>query len=283
MITAKAKIKHTINNSLHYLVLVFIALIVLVPFAWMVSTSFKGRGVLTEMPPRLLPEKFFWANYPDTLIKHHFLRYSINSIYVALTASIGTLFTCSLAGFAFARLKFFGRDVLFSILLATMMVPLQVMIIPEFLIMLKLRWLDHPLFLALIIPSWLAGAFGTFMLRQFFKPIPKDLEDAAKIDGCSIFGIYFKIFLPLAKPALATLFIFAFMTSYNNLLRPILYISSMHRMTLTIGLANFTRQYEVNENLKMAGSVITLLPLVVLYSFAQKYFVKGITLSGLKA
>jgi multiple sugar transport system permease protein len=121
------------------------------------------------------------------------------------------------------------------------------------------------------------------MLRQFFKPIPKDLEDAAKIDGCSIFGIYFKIFLPLAKPALATLFIFAFMTSYNNLLRPILYISSMHRMTLTIGLANFTRQYEVNENLKMAGSVITLLPLVVLYSFAQKYFVKGITLSGLKA
>ncbi len=283
MITTKAKIRHTINTSLHYLVLVVIALIVLVPFAWMVSTSLKGRGVLTEMPPRVIPEKFFWANYPDTLIKHHFLRYSINSIYVALTASIGTLFTCSLAGFAFARLKFFGRDVLFSILLATMMVPLQVMIIPEFLIILKLGWLDHPLFLALIIPSWLAGAFGTFMLRQFFKPIPKDLEDAAKIDGCSIFGIYFKIFLPLAKPALATLFIFAFMTSYNNLLRPILYISSMHRMTLTIGLANFTRQYEVNENLKMAGSVITLLPLVVLYSFAQKYFVRGITLSGLKA
>ena len=283
MITAKAKIKHILKNSLHYLVLAFIALIVLIPFAWMVSTSLKGRGVLTEVPPRLLPEKFFWANYPDTLIKHHFLRYSINSIYVALTASIGTLFTCSLAGFAFARLKFFGRDVLFSILLATMMVPLQVMIIPEFLIMLKLGWLDHPLYLALIIPSWLAGAFGTFMLRQFFKPIPKDLEDAAKIDGCSIFGIYFKIFLPLAKPALATLFIFAFMTSYNNLLRPILYISSMHRMTLTIGLANFTRQYEVNENLKMVGSVITLMPLVVLYSFAQKYFVKGITLSGLKA
>lgn len=283
MITAKAKIKHVLSTSLHYLVLAFIALIVLVPFAWMVSTSLKGSGVLTEIPPRLLPEKFFWTNYSDTLIKHHFLRYSINSIYVALTASIGTLFTCSLAGFAFARLKFFGRDVLFSILLATMMVPLQVMIIPEFLIMLKLRWLDHPLFLALIIPSWLAGAFGTFMLRQFFKPIPKDLEDAAKIDGCSIFGIYFKIFLPLAKPALATLFIFAFMTSYNNLLRPILYISSQHRMTLTIGLANFTRQYDVNENLKMAGSVITLLPLVVLYSFAQKYFVRGITLSGLKA
>jgi len=283
MITAKAKLRHTLNISIHYLVLSFIALIVIVPFAWMVSTSLKGSGVLTEIPPRLLPEKFFWANYPDTLIKHHFLRYSINSIYVALTASIGTLFTCSLAGFAFARLKFFGRDVLFSILLATMMVPLQVMIIPEFLIMLKLRWLDHPLFLALIIPSWLAGAFGTFMLRQFFKPIPKDLEDAAKIDGCSIFGIYFKIFLPLAKPALATLFIFAFMTSYNNLLRPILYISSQHRMTLTIGLANFTRQYDVNENLKMAGSVITLLPLVVLYSFAQKYFVRGITLSGLKA
>jgi multiple sugar transport system permease protein len=121
------------------------------------------------------------------------------------------------------------------------------------------------------------------MLRQFFKPIPRDLEDAGRIDGCNIFGIYFRIFLPLAKPALATLFIFSFMTSYNNLIRPILYISSQQRMTLTIGLANFTRQYDVNENLKMTGSLITLLPLVVLYIFAQKYFVRGITLSGLKS
>jgi multiple sugar transport system permease protein len=260
-----------------------IALTIVVPFLWMLSTSLKGSGVMTEVPPRWIPKKFYWENYPETLFKHHFLRYSVNTIYVALMASIGQLFTCSLAGFAFARLKFPGRDILFSILIATMMVPVQVMIIPEFLIMMRLGWIDHPLFLPLIVPSWLAGAFGTFMLRQFFKPIPRDLEDAGRIDGCNIFGIYFRIFLPLAKPALATLFIFTFMTSYNNLIRPILYISSQQRMTLTIGLANFTRQYDVNENLKMTGSLITLLPLVVLYIFAQKYFVRGITLSGLKS
>jgi multiple sugar transport system permease protein len=162
------------------------------------------------------------------------------------------------------------------------MIPLQVMIIPEFLIMMGLGWIDHPLFLALIVPSWLAGSFGTFMLRQFFLTIPKDLEDAGRIDGCLIFGIYWRIFLPLSVPALATLFIFAVMSSWNELLRPILYLSSQKRMTLTIGLAAFTRQYDINENLKMAGSLFTLLPLLILYAFAQKYFVQGITLSGLK-
>ena len=161
-------------------------------------------------------------------------------------------------------------------------IPSQVMIIPEFLIMLGLGWVDHPLFLALIMPSWLSGAFGTFLLRQFFMSVPQDLEDAARMDGCNIFGIYSRIFLPLSKPALATLFIFAFMSSWNQLLRPILYLASQERMTLTIGLANFTRQYDVNENLKMAGSLVTLLPLALLYAFAQKYFVQGITMTGLK-
>jgi len=276
------KVRFISVRAIHYFILSSIALTVIIPFLWMLSTSFKGSGVMYEIPPRWIPQKFIWANYSDTLIKNHFLRFGINSIYVSLMASIGQLFTCSLAGFAFARLKFPGRDLLFGVLLVTMMIPLQVMIIPEFLIMLGLRWIDSPLFLPLIVPSWLAGAFGTFMLRQFFMGIPKDLEDAARIDGCNIFMIYRRIFLPLSKPALATLFIFAFMSSWNDLLRPILYISSQMRMTLTIGLANFTRQYDVNENLKMAGSVITLLPLVVLYSFAQRYFVRGITMSGLK-
>jgi len=282
MNSTSRKIRIFAGTFLHYLVLLIIAGTVLVPFLWMLSTSLKGRGVLHEIPPRWIPEQFNWNNYSEVLLKHHFLRYGINTIYVALMVGIGQLLTCSLAGFAFARLKFAGRDLIFALLLATMMIPLQVMIIPEFLIMLKLNWIDHPLFLALIIPSWLAGAFGTFMLRQFFKTVPQDLEDAGRIDGCNIFGIYWRIFLPLSMPALATLFIFAVMSSWNDLLRPILYISSQQRMTLTIGLANFTRQYDVNENMKMAGSLFTLLPLVVLYAFAQKYFVQGITLSGLK-
>ena len=282
MISMRGKIQIYSGRFLHYLLLCVIALIVLVPFAWMFSTSLKGSGVLLEIPPRWIPEKFYWNNYKEVLFKHHFLRFSLNSIYVALMVGIGQIFTCSLAGFAFARLKFWGRNFIFALLIATMMIPLQVMIIPEFLIMLGLGWVDHPLFLALIIPSWLAGSFGTFMLRQFFMTVPKDLEDAGRIDGCNIFGIYWRIFLPLSLPALATLFIFAVMSSWNDLLRPILYLSSQKRMTLTIGLAAFTRQYEVNENLKMAGSLFTLLPLVILYAFAQKYFVQGITLSGLK-
>jgi multiple sugar transport system permease protein len=279
---AAVRARRTLARLLYYLVLSAIALTVLVPFLWMLSTSLKGTGVLAEIPPRWIPEKFFWSNYGETLIRHHFLRYGANSIYVASMVALGQLLTCSLAGFAFARLRFPGRDLLFGLLLATMMVPLQVMIIPEFLIMLGLGWIDHPLFLPLIVPSWLAGAFGTFLLRQFFMTVPGELEDAGRIDGCSTFGIYFRIFLPLSMPALATLFIFAFMSSWNDLLRPILYLSSQQRMTLTIGLANFTRQYQVNENLKMAGSLITLLPLIVVYAFAQKYFVRGITMSGLK-
>ena len=177
------KVRFISVRAIHYFILSSIALTVIIPFLWMLSTSFKGSGVMYEIPPRWIPQKFIWANYSDTLIKNHFLRFGINSIYVSLMASIGQLFTCSLAGFAFARLKFPGRDLLFGVLLVTMMIPLQVMIIPEFLIMLGLRWIDSPLFLPLIVPSWLAGAFGTFMLRQFFMGIPKDLEDAARIDG----------------------------------------------------------------------------------------------------
>ncbi len=261
MKSAAAVARLAFLRLLHYLLLAAIAVMVLVPFAWMLSTSLKGRGVLQEIPPRWIPEQAFWSNYRDVLVRHHFLRYGLNSIYVSLMGAAGQLFTCSLAGFAFARLRFWGREVFFALLLATMMIPLQVMIIPEFLIMMGLGWIDHPLFLALIVPSWLAGSFGTFMLRQFFLTVPKDLEDAGRIDGCSIFGIYWKIFLPLSVPALATLFIFAVMSSWNDLLRPILYLSSQKRMTLTIGLAAFTRQYDIN---------------------AQRYFVQGITLSGLK-
>ena len=282
MKTAEARVRLVTLRTMHYLFLLAVALTVLVPFAWMISTSLKSSGVMTEVPPRWIPETPHWENYPEVLIKRNFLRFGVNSIIISLSVAVGQILTCSMAGFAFARMQFPGRNLLFAILIATMMVPIQVMIIPEFLIMIGLGWVDHPMFLALIVPSWLAGSFGTFLLRQFYMAIPQDLEDAARIDGCNIFGIYWKIFVPLAQPALATLFIFAFMSSWNQLLRPILYLTSRNRMTLTIGLAEFSRQYEVNENLKMTGSFICLLPLIVLYAFAQKYFVRGITLSGLK-
>jgi len=267
---------------IHYLILSSIALTVVIPFLWMLSTSFKGSGVMYEIPPRWIPQKFIWANYLDTLIKNHFLRFGVNSIYVSLMASIGQLFTCSLAGFAFARLKFPGRDLLFGVLLITMMIPLQVMIIPEFLIMLGLGWIDSPLFLPLIVPSWLAGAFGTFMLRQFFLTLPRDLEDAAKIDGCSYLGIFRHIILPLFKPALATLTTFTFMGTWMSFMLPLIVMNTHEKFTLPIGLAYFKSLHGTDWTLLMAGSVMMILPILNVFIFNQRYFVEGIKLTGIK-
>ncbi|MGQ9630527.1 MAG: carbohydrate ABC transporter permease [bacterium] len=272
--------KEVVAAMLFYAILLCIAAVVLVPFLWMFSTSLKVSGDVAEIPPRWIPPNPAWGNFREVLIRQKFLRFGANSITIATLDAVGQLFTCSLAGFAFARLRFRGQKVLFAILLATMMIPMQVVIIPEFLIMLNLSWLNT--FLPLVVPPFLVGSFGTFMLRQFFMNIPRDLEDAARIDGCSTFGVYFRIFLPLAKPALATLFIFAFMNAWNDLIRPIIYLTSKNLMTLTIGLASFSTQYNVDMNLVMAGAVVTLTPLVVLYAFAQRYFVQGITMTGLK-
>jgi multiple sugar transport system permease protein len=263
-----------------YGLLLTLAAVVIIPFYWMLSTSLKTSGILAELPPRWIPTDFAWKNYQEILIDHKFLRFGVNSIIISILAAIGQLFTCSLAGFAFARLQFRGSKILFALLLATMMIPVQVVIIPEYLIMLNLGWIDT--YLPLIVPALLVGSFGTFMFRQFFLGVPRDLEDAARIDGCSTFGVFSRIFLPLAKPTLVTIFLFAFMTSWNDLLRPILYLTSRSIMTLPIGLANLNTQYAVDMNLVMAGSTVTLVPLAIFYIFAQRYFVHGITMTGIK-
>jgi multiple sugar transport system permease protein len=274
------KARKALITIILYGLLLTLAAVVLIPFYWMLSTSLKTSGVLAEIPPRWIPIDFAWKNYQEILIEHKFLRFGANSIIISTLAAIGQLFTCSLAGFAFARLQFHGNKILFALLLATMMIPVQVVIIPEYLIMLNFGWIDT--YLPLIVPALLVGSLGTFMFRQFFLGVPRDLEDAAHIDGCSTFGVFFRIFLPLAKPTLVTIFLFAFMTSWNDLLRPILYLTSKSIMTLPIGLANLNTQYAVDMNLVMAGSTVTLVPLVILYIFAQRYFVHGITMTGIK-
>jgi len=276
----REKARKALITTILYGLLLTLAAVVLIPFYWMLSTSLKTSGVLAELPPRWIPTDFAWNNYQEILVEHKFLRFGANSIIISILAAIGQLFTCSLAGFAFARLQFHGNKILFALLLATMMIPVQVVIIPEYLIMLNFGWIDT--YLPLIVPALLIGSLGTFMFRQFFLGVPRDLEDAAHIDGCSTFGVFFRIFLPLAKPTLVTVFLFAFMTSWNDLLRPILYLTSKSIMTLPIGLANLNTQYAVDMNLVMAGSTVTLIPLVILYIFAQRYFVHGITMTGTK-
>ncbi|MCZ8511596.1 ABC transporter permease subunit [Paenibacillus filicis] len=209
-----------------------------------------------------------------------FLRYLGNSALISTTASLGQLLTCSLAAFAFARMSFPGKSWIFSLLVATLMIPMEVTIIPEFLLFSKLGWLNT--YAPLIVPSLLAGAFGTFMLREFFLSVPASLEEAAIIDGCSPYRVYGSVFLPLAKPSLATLFIIAFMNNWNEVLRPVLYIQSPGLRTLTLGLSQFQSEYSTNWNLLLAGSVITILPLIVVYLFNQRYIIEGTMTSGVK-
>ena len=270
--------------TLMYLILLVLAFITVFPFLWMLLTTFKSSRAVFAIPPVWMPDKLFkpgmWDNYITVFTKHNFLRYTFNSIFVSFMAAAGQVITCSLAGFAFARMEFRGKNFFFGALLATAMVPVEVSIIPEFLMMIRLHWLNT--YLPLIVPSFLTGAYGTFMLREFFANIPQDLEDAAAIDGASVFGIYYKIFLPLAGSALVTLFVLAFINNWNALLRPVFYISESHLRTLPLGLMAFKGAYESQWHLLLTGSVISIVPLLVLYIFAQRYIIEGIATTGLK-
>jgi multiple sugar transport system permease protein len=278
------KIRRRIKEWIVYLFLIGYSTTTLFPFVWMLLSSFKSSGAVFEIPPRLIPDQLFkpgmWDSYAVVFKDHHFLRYLGNSALISTTASLGQLLTCSLAAFAFARMSFPGKGWIFSLLVATMMVPMEVTIIPEFLLFSKMGWLDT--YLPLIVPSLLVGAFGTFMLREFFSSVPASLEEAAIIDGCSPYRVYANVFLPLAKPSLATLFIIAFMNNWNEMLRPVLYIQTPGLRTLTLGLSQFQSEYSTNWNLLLAGSIITILPLIVVYLFNQRYIIEGTMTSGVK-
>ena len=218
-------------------------------------------------------------NYVKAFTAAPFGRYYFNSLVVAFAVTLGQLITCSMAAFAFARLRFKGRDILFYIFLGTMMIPYNVTMIPSFMVLYWLGWIDS--YYALIVPG-LASAFGTFLLRQFFITIPRELEEAAYIDGASRFQVLRRIILPLAKPALATLAIFTFMGVFNDFIWALIVINSEQMQTVQLGLAIFRDRYLTEWDLLMAGSVTAVLPILIVFFFAQKYFIKGITLSGLK-
>jgi multiple sugar transport system permease protein len=271
--------KHRFLFSPWHLVLIPIALTMLLPLVWMVVTSLQTLDETQHYPPTLVPSSLEWSNYSEVLTQAPFGRWFLNSLIVTVLVVLGNLLFCSLAGYAFARIRFAGREVVFVLLLITLMVPFQVIIIPEFLIVRSLGLIDS--LGALVLPN-LAGAFGIFMLRQFFRTLPIELEEAARIDGCTRLGVLFKIVLPLSGPALATLAVITFMWTWNDFLWPLITIYSPEHMTLQLGLATFQGAHQTNTNLLMAANVMTVLPVLLLFLFAQRYFVRGIATSGLK-
>jgi multiple sugar transport system permease protein len=263
-----------------HLALYALAFAMLFPFLWMISTSLKTEDEVFAWPPRLLPWPPQWSNYAEAWAIAPFGRYFFNTIVVAVSTTAVSLFLNSLAAYAFARLRFRGRDALFMLLLATMMIPFQVTMIPTFLILEQLGWLDS--YLGLTVPGF-AGAFGIFMLRQFMLSIPEDLLDAGRIDGCSEFRIFGQIVLPLTKPALATLGIFTFMGAWNDFILPLIVVKSDEMRTLTLAVAALSSGlYVMSFPLMMAAATFVILPVLAAFLFAQRFFTRSIVLGGFK-
>lgn len=269
-----------IIHLVSHLVLVAGSLSMLMPLAWMVLTSLKEQSEVFVYPPRWIPDEIRWDNYARVFDTMPFGLFTLNSTKLAVLNSLGVLFSCSLAGFSFARLRFPGRDKLFMALLATMMIPGAVTLVPVYIIFARLGWINTHL--PLWVGSFLGGAWGIFFMRQFFLTLPQDLFDAAEMDGCSPITTYAVIALPLSKPVLATLGLFAFMGSWNNLLGPLIYLNTLDKMTLPIGLTFFRGMNVTDWPGLMAGSVVTIMPILVAFLFTQRYFVQGIVLTGLK-
>jgi multiple sugar transport system permease protein len=262
-----------------YVLLVPAGLFALVPFAWMVATSLKPNDHLLSIPPELWPAGATLASYQRVWQAFPIPQFFLNSAIVAIGVTLGQLFTCSLAAYAFARLHWRGRELVFLLYLVTLMVPFQVTVTPLFILMRSLNWVNT--YQGLIAPG-VFSAFGTFLLRQFFLTLPRDLEEAAFLDGASHLTVYRRILLPLSVPGLATLAVFAFMGAWNGFLWPLVVVKDQRLMTLPLGLATLQGQFTTEWNLVMAGAVISVLPMLILYLFAQRTFQKGVVLSGLK-
>jgi multiple sugar transport system permease protein len=264
-------------TALVYLTLILMAAVFVLPLLWMVSSSLKSEDQVLTIPPSFLPLAPQWLNYVEVFGRvSGFLG---NSIKLALLNVVGAMVVASLAGYAFARLSFPGKNVAFLVLLGTAIVPSMAYLIPQYVVFREMGWLDthYPLW----VPKVLTPVFGTFLMRQAFMTIPRELEDAAKLDGASVFRTYWQIMLPQTKTALAAIAVFSFVESWNDLFGPLIFLSSPELQTLPVALAQFQSEYFTEVSLLMAGATISILPMIAVFLFAQRYFVQGITSTGL--
>lgn len=268
-------------SALTYVVLCVGSVGMLLPFLWMVSTALKSSDKVMAFPPQWIPSPMVWQNFVDGWTSLPFGIYLKNTCSITGIVIFGVLLTASMAGYSFSRLRWPGRDVIFIITLATMMLPAQVTMIPVYLMFRNLGWLNT--IKPLTIGAWLGGgAFNIFLLRQFFMTIPLELEDAARIDGCGSFGIYWQIMLPLVKPCLAVIAIFTFIGTWNDFMGPLIYLTTPDKLTLALGLQFFQGHYGVTLHYLMAVSLLVMAPCLLLFFLAQKYFISGIALTGIK-
>ena len=279
VVMKKKKSSAVLRRVLLYIVLILIAVIMVVPFLWMLSTSLKTQYDAVKIPPVWIPDPPQWENYVKLFTEQPMFQFMLNTIKIVFFVVLGQLFFSSLAAYSFARISFKGRNVVFFFYIATLMVPGQVTMIPTYLMFAKAGLTDNHL--ALILPAFFS-AFGVFLLRQFFMSLPRELEEAAEIHGCNPFMTYWRIMLPLVVPAMLTLGVFTLMNTWNDYMGPLIYLSSPEKYTMTLGIAYFKGVYTTQWNLVMAGSIVSVVPILIAYLCAQKYFIEGIAFSGVK-
>jgi len=276
--TGHHRVTRAAAKVLTYVAMVVLAVGFVLPLVWMVGASLKEEGQVLTVPPTLFPRVPQWSNYTQVL--DIIPLFFWNSVKLAFINVVGLLIVASLAGYAFGRLHFPGRDLLFLLVLATAMIPGIAYLIPQYLVFRQIGWIDTQL--PLWVPRVFTPVFATFLMRQYFKSLPQELEDAARVDGAGTFTIFWRIMLPQTTPALAAIAIFTFLDSWNDLFGPLIYINSEELQTLPVALAQFQGEYFTQITLLMAGATIAVLPVILVYVFAQKYFIQGITMSGLK-
>ena len=274
------RVKRVTYHTVMQLLLIGVGVLYFIPLLWMIATSLKTPAEYTAANT-FFPAIPQWQNYPNAIKAIDFGRYLLNSIIVSGVATLGTVFSCSLVAYSFSRLRWPGRDVLFMVLLGTMMLPAQILQIPTYILYKNFNWLDT--FLPLTVPFFFnAGAFNIFLLRQFYRGVPMELSEAAKIDGCSHFRTCFSIVMPLCRPIVAAIAVFAFMGSWNDFMNPLIYLTSSENFTLALGLREFQQQSGSQYHYMMVVSLISMLPTLILFFSFQKYFVGGMTLGGVK-
>jgi multiple sugar transport system permease protein len=279
--SGKIKVSKLGNGLLLHILLICGAIVMAAPFLWMVLTSLKNTSQAFSDPPVWIPNPVVWSNFPDSLNALPFGLAYFNSAYIAAVVVACQLITCSMAGYAFARIKFPGRNIIFILFLATLMIPFQLTIIPVFLTMKELGWLDSHL--SLIVPPALFSAFGVFLMRQFILSIPVELEEAAIVDGANRWTIYWQILLPLLKAPLSALGIFSFLAMWNDFFRPLIMLNTPEKFTVPLMLSQFRGQYATEWTMVMAGSVIAVVPVLIVYIIFQRQIIQGIATTGLKA
>lgn len=273
-------IRFVSQQTIAHIILILCGLLFLFPFVWMVTTSLKPNAQIFKFPPEWIPHPFMWGNYPKALTYIPFFAYLKNTLLLCVSTLIGTVLSCTLVAYGFSRIKWPGRDVLFLVMLSTMMLPSQVTMIPMFIVFKHLGWVNT--FKPLIVPSFFGSAFYIFLLRQFFMTIPFELSDAAKIDGCSEWRIFLQIILPLAKPAIATVALFQFLGAWNDFMGPLIYLNDQTKYTISLGLQQFVSSFGTQWGYLMAASTVFTIPVIILFFFTQKTFIQGIAMTGIK-